>query len=368
MPNDYVGRYGDALRRLTTLNRGGLSQSPAPAQPAGAFGGVPPQGPAPQTGAFSAGPAPGITAPKTDPDAPPLTASQLWKDMPDQFKGQIEKQIADSGMNVDQTYAAKVEEGEIEPPKKAPTLQEKLGYLAEVALRTMSNLSRPGTQGFSDFADAKLATDARRGAIETAETDRVRKQAETRRLEGRQDASEQHRMASDMTERELTREAVAAEGAANRRNALDIAGMQERSRSADRTAASKTPGPVIVDQETGDAYQRNADGTITPLQKDVKEQVRGHRGAKPWERTVKKPLKGPLQQGFNGLDADTLKRAVTAAAGDINDDGTQMREIRALLKEGKIKSVDQEILRRAELRAGVPSTGKKPSNFFDETE
>lgn len=351
MANDYVGRYGEALRRLSGLNRGGLSQPPTPS--AGAFGAVSPQGPAPQTSAFSAA-APSAPAPQARTEQPPLTAAQLWRDMPDEFKGQIEKQISESGMNVDQTFASKVEEGEIEPPKKEPTLQEKLGYLAEVALRTMSNLSRPGTQGISDFADAKLATDARRGAIETAETDRRRKQFETRRVEGRQDASEQRRLASDLTERELTREGIAAEGAANRKNALDIAASQERGRQQDRR---DTPGPVLIEAD-GTAYERGPAGTLTPYTKEEVEHVPGRRGKPGYDRKVRKPVKAKSERAFNALDEDTRQKAITAEKERLS----KTREFR------NTKDADLEKIAVDNVNSRVSGTIPKSRNFFDEDE
>jgi hypothetical protein len=379
MANDFVGRYGATLRRLDALNRGGLSQ-PAQQAPAGAFGSGPPQGPAPQVGAFSALPAgaPAASAQPQDQDHPPMSAQQLWKDMPDEFKGQIEKQITDSGLDVDHTFAAKVDQGEIDPPKKEMTRQEKLGYLAEVALRTMSNLSRPGTQSISDFADAKLATDARRGAIETAETDRRRKQAETRRIEGRQDQADQRRTALDLTDRELTREGIAAEGTANRQNALDIAKMQEGSRSADRKSERDKPGPVLTDQETGNAYRLNADGSTTPIEKEVEEEVPGQRGNPAWKRKVKKPLKGGVKQGFNQIDEDTLVREQGRAASDMAKDTTLMRQLKKDLADGKISNIDDEIDRRAREKVmrrlstarGLtpPPAAPQKKNFFDEDE
>lgn len=150
--------------------------------PAGAFDtqAPPMPGPAPQ-GAL---PPPDAATPPVNPGAPgaiataepPLTHDQLWAKMPDEVKTKILDQVEKSGVDVNHLFDSKVKTGEIQVDdadvKKPLTKEQKLEYISEVALRTASNLNRPGLNGFGDFADAKLATDARRSAIAQAEQDK----------------------------------------------------------------------------------------------------------------------------------------------------------------------------------------------------
>ncbi len=183
MANDYVGRYGAALRQLTALEQPALPSAVSPNAPQptqGAFG--QPAGMAPPQAAGPAFASPAAAPQAMPPAAPPqaampskmppqeagapMSATQLYKDMPDDVKADLEKQIEGSGHDIDEVYAQKVASGEIQAPKKEPSKRDKLGYIAEVALRTISNLSRQNTQGAGDWADAVLETDARRGALD----------------------------------------------------------------------------------------------------------------------------------------------------------------------------------------------------------
>lgn len=374
--SNYVGRYGETLRRLTALERGTPQGFGTPlAAPTGVF----PSAPPPTTGAFSAVPSASQSNAGTDEASSPVSAGQLWKDMPDQFKQQIHDQVTSTGMNVDDTFRQKVDAGEIPPPKKEMTRDEKLGYLAEIALHTLSNLSRPGTESISDFADAKLGVDARRGAIETAETDRRLKQNETRRVEGRQDAAEQRRLAGDLTERELTRESIANEGAAGRKNALGIAAMQERSRKEDRAAARQdraaTPGPVLTGED-GTMYNRNPDGTATAITTEVDVPAEGSPYRPGATRKEKRPLKGTPKQRFNEVDQDNLLREQGKEAATLRKDEGLQRQLKKDLASGKIASIDDEIERRAKekvmrrlaLASGSAKSPAASGNFFDQAD
>lgn len=358
MANDYVGRYGAALRRLTALEGKGPQQF---GSPQGAFGAATPQA----TGAFP----PLEQSAEQDQAGPPVSAAQLWKDMPPEYKTQAIKQIEDSGTSLDELYAKHAEAGEVPPIKKEMTKEEKLGYLGEIALRTISNLSRPGTQGISDFADAKLAVDARRGGIEQAELQRARAEQETRRLEARADKKdttsaaardeEQRRdRAAKLAESESQRDAIASEGALSRKNALDIAAMQEKSRSAEKQ------GPVLTDEE-GNMFHLNADGTAAPITAEAERDAPGPyaRGKAPKEK-YRKPLKGVPKQRNNEVDQDTILRGIGERVKILKNDSATMRELKRDLAAGRITSIDDELDRRAQeqvMRELAAVTGKTPA-------
>lgn len=366
--SDYVGRYGAALRRLTALEGGGLGNLPsaipqdAP-QPGGAFEQMQPP-PQNQQGAFETAEGP----PMFD---KPMTASDMYAQMPPEAKAALVEKVESGGMSVDEKYDALVASGEIKtPPTKPKTKEEKMGYLAEIALRTLSNLSRPGTESISDFADAKLYTDERRGALEMAEQDRVRKHADVRRRESREErlelgregraekrdtAKETRQAAAKGTELEMTQEHTSRENQLNRES--------EERRAKIRAAQESHRDKRVLMGEDGSMFTLEEDGTAKPItsKKKVKETKAGKRGVKfTVEREVEEQLRGMPKADATGIDKDTIMRAIGDRIKAMKEDG---KLTRALKKEG-VTDVDGEIARRATQQVmgeyGVVS-GKQPS-------
>ena len=344
MPNDYVGRYGAALRQLTALEKlPGLPSAVSPAAPQpGAFGAPAQQ----QAGAFQTPPP---AQPAMDQAQSPLGIQQLYKDMPDEFKDQLTDQIKKSGRSVEDIYAQKVASGEIAPPVKRPkTSKEKLGYIAEVALRTLSNLSRPDTLGVSDWADAQLATDQRRGALEQVDEERFRQATEKQRLErredtqltrkeGREDAAETRRTAGTITEAETRRRFESSENKKQREAALEL----ERVRSTNEKA--NKPGQVITD-ENGNVFRLD-DTNAKPVTTKKKVEKRGKRGAK-WQEEVEVQLRGLPKTDASGVDRDTILREIGNRIKAMKED----RKLLSTLRQGGATGaqIDQEIARRAQ--------------------
>jgi hypothetical protein len=363
---DYVGRYGAALRRLTALETGGLgglpsAVSPEAPQPAGAFDAAPPAGPgaAPAQGAFDA------TDAKPMFDGP-VSAKDLYSQMPPQAKQALLKQVEQGGVSVDDRFDGLVQSGEIQAPvKKKLTKEEKLGYLAEVALRTISNMSREGTNSSSDWADAVLATDSRRGALEQAEQERTRQQAEIQRREGREDAKETRQVGREESKETRERAAKGAEIATNQefiaeQNRLNRESEERQAKL--RAAQDANRDKKVLIDDGGNMFTLENDGSARPITTPKKTSVtRGSRGkgTTTIEKTVNEQLKAIPRQDASGIDKDTIMREVGARIKALTEDGKLARKLK---REG-ISDVEGEIARRATQQVmeqyGVVS-GKQP--------
>lgn len=373
MANDYVGRYGAALRQLTALEQPALPSAISPNAPQptgpGAFG-VPPvvqpgMSGGNNSGAFTppaavAPPQPAMppaqaTSPMQKGEAgAPVSVQQLYKDMPDDAKTDLAKQIEDSGHNIDEVYAAKVASGEIKAPKKEPTKHDKLGYIAEVALRTISNLNRPTQNSAGDWADAVLDTDARRGALEDRDNalfrqgtagafERQQKTKETKRLEDRTDQGAIRERAGRVAETEGKQAFESTENEKTRKNALEIARMRE---AGEDRRDRDSQGNLITDDQGGLVRVKGSDATPVMTTKKVKEVKRGKRGVSfTIEKEVREQLKALPKSSSSDIDPDRM-------IAEIGDRIKALKEDRKLVSELRTQGVtgaklDDELAKRA---------------------
>jgi hypothetical protein len=373
--SDYVGRYGAALRKLQALEMGGLQGVPGTmsqdgAQPGGAFGAVSPDvaqmgqpvanQPAPAGGAFDK------AEPKPMFDKP-MTAADVYAQMPPEQKTALLQQVEKNGMSVDKRFDQLVAKGEIPqvPKKKKMTKEEKLGYLAEVALRTISNLGREGTTSSADWADATLATNERRSALEMAEQERARQQAEVIRREGREDAKETRTVGREEAreQREVARGGATIEtnqAFTAEQNRLDRESREREARL--RAEQDKRQNQKVLVDDGGNMYTLGEDGRAAPIKttKEVVEETKGKRGVTVRIRKqVEQQLKALPKADVAGIDKDTIMREIGNRIKALKEDGKLGRE----LKRKGVSDVEGEIARRATEQVmqeyGVVS-GKQP--------
>lgn len=400
MPNDYVGRYGAALRQLTALEQPALPSAISPSAPQptgpGAFGTPPIAPPGVAGGAFAppdvvAAPQQALPPPVARPApalgqgdaAAPMSAAQLFKDMPDDVKDDLQKQIESSGHDIDEVYAQKVATGEIKAPKKEPTKRDKLGYLAEVALRTISNLSRQNTQGASDWADAVLDTDARRAALAERDDElfrkgtagafeRQEKRKETRRLEGRADEGALKERAGKVAEAEGRQAFDMTENEKRRKHELELARMRE---AGEDRRDRESQGNLVTDDQGGLVRVKGDEAVPVMTTKKVRETKRGKRGVSyTIEKEVREQVKALPKPAQSGMDPDRM-------IAEIGDRIKALKEDRKLVSELRQQGItgaklDDELAKRARDQVmteyGLASGGKsakpaqKSANPFDQ--
>lgn len=338
MASDYIGRYGEALKRLTALEQGTFSPVNVGAPPAQA-GAAPAFPMNAQQGAFDFQPAkPAIE----QAEGAPMSASQLWADMPDEQKKDLEKQI--SHLDVDQMYDRQVTSGALVPKKKNPTRHDKIGYLAEVALRTISNMGRPGDQGINAWADAVLETDSRRGAMDQAEIAREREASEKARLEHREDTKDARRNSREDARRKEDNTRADAKEARDRAAAAADAEMRAEESRKEREAAdarAKTmSGPknkqIIYDNE-GYAFDA-ADGSPIMVTKEVEK--RGRRGRPGYKAKEQVHLRGtPKFAGGSTMDPDRAVYEIGKRAEALRKD---MKARNAIRQQAEANGTDFE--------------------------
>jgi hypothetical protein len=347
MASDYVGRYGAALRQLSALETGGLGGLPSAVSPGAPSAFVQAEPPVMRHGAFDAAEAQGAPA-----FGKPMSARDLYKQLPPEQKAVLLQQVEKGGMSVDDRYDSLVASGEVEKPtgKKKLTKEEKLGYLAEVALRTISNMSRQGTDSSADWADAVLTTDARRGALEQAEQERARQQAEVLRKEGREDAKEervygredkkdQRQVAARGAEIEDTQAFTAEQNRLNRES-------QERMAQL-RAAQDANQNAKVLMADDGSMFTLQPDGSAKPIvsRKTVKKTPKGAvwmPGARETE-VIEEQLRGLPKADLTEIDRDTVMRAIGDRIKAMKEDSRALRE----MKRQGVTDIDGEIARRA---------------------
>lgn len=236
--SDYIGHYGPMIRAK-------YAQATQP-DPQAAFTDMPPQAPAfgDQNGSVTP------TSPAFQEARKPLSAKALYEQMPPEHKKELLSQIEKSGTDVNHLFQSHVDSGDIQisdqDVRKPLTKEQKLGYITEVAMRTLSNMNRPGPQGIGAWADASLETDQRRGALQQqADAENRRSQGEKEQqanidrrqqnLLDRQDRSDFNRenradarQAVSDTRLDTRLAAQQTEGAADRASREKIAGMEGR--------------------------------------------------------------------------------------------------------------------------------------------
>lgn len=345
MASDYLGRYGAALRQLTALQQQPLPSAiqPGAPVPGGAFDAVTPN---PAMDPMSPENMKPATPAFDQVEGKPLSAKQLYTDMPDEHKAALEKQIDDSGIDVNMQFGRAIATGILPAPEKPKEMskRDKIGYLAEVALRTISNMSRPGTSSGADWADATLQTDTRRGAIESVERERELSAAERRRLEQREDTKTAHTEGrEDTTTRTAQQRADAKESRERAEHVADK--QQEAELEKQKIAREKSANRKTIIGDDGQIYTLgdNADATAVTTTK-TKKVRRGTRGkGRDVDVSEKVPVKATLKTDASGIDQDRLISAINTRVAEMKKDTKLLREMR---KAG-ISDIDGEIATRA---------------------
>lgn len=311
--NQYTGRFGDTLRRLTALDaaQGKLApQAVGGADTAGAFGAgsaVPPDMTQP---AFGGTGSQGAMAQK------PISYRDVMDQMPEEQKEALADQIEQhAGGNLEEAYRKAAEENG-DTPKKRPSRAHMVDYLTELAMRTLAYEDNYSTSQGA-FARAYLDVNAQRRAA--AETRRLeaRKDAETRRLEEREDSQTLRKEKREDTVHARTRAEGEEDYARNRKDKLSDeelkfqrdkelkvleAKMRREEKLADNQKLVYGEGDriLIVDNQ----------GNATPVTEEV-EETRGSRGQGTSTRKVRKPVKARPPSAGSGLDQDTVQRMIS---------------------------------------------------------
>jgi hypothetical protein len=291
-----------------------------------------------------------------------------WKDlaaeMPKSQQNALVKQIEETQGPIKSVYAATVTRQGEEP--KAKNKREMALYIAEVALRTISNM---GTGRYSGpmgsaaaFTDAMLDTETRRGRVSQYQQEKAEKAAETRRLEDRADAEtrrkENREDAKDKTKREQDLE----DDDRNHKQAIELVRIQTRLL---RENGKRTWLQV---QEDGTLALIDEDGNAVDVAKEVEETtpVRGSRGQGTTggqTRKVRKPVKVRPKSDSSGLDKDTVLSKITQVENELRKDKKLMRELRTKFEQDGAK-VEAELRRmaREKVHGDVQSLGSGASD------
>lgn len=374
MPNDYVGRYGEALRKLRALDRApsteiaGAFGRELPQQSPGAFQ---PQQAAPQ-------PRPAFAQPGLDMFDPekPVSAAELYKQMPDDAKEAMAEQLKAQGIDVDTAYEREVQAGNIVAQKKPPSRNEKMGYLAEVALRTISNLGRQGTTSSADWADAVLATDARRDGLAERERQETRQDTKEQTAFQRAQEAEARARAERLAEREADRTARKSERDEDRttrskeRDEDRAFTREENARARAAAAADRKAGrqPRTITATDGGVYTLNDDGTATPVttEREVDETVRapgggGSKGPRKIKKKVREQLRAPARSNdASGVDKDTLIRSINERFKLLREDRKNRTKT-----DSELQAIAEEQVMSQLGKINGESAPARQSNAFD---
>lgn len=356
MAGDYVGQYGQALRRLSVLDAqrgmygpqaigGADTSSPFSAQPAtgGAFGAPeqPPQPIAVAPGVMDAQARGGtaafenVPAPEAPPalgqsqEEKPTSVKDLQEHMPDDQKDAMADQI-EQQVGGDLKSAYEKETGE---KPKGKSRWDLAFYFAEIALRSMANQDQYDTRSGS-LAAATMDTLASRRARAEQRRLEENKTAETRRLEQREDAETLRKEKREDVKDKTKREQALEDDARNHQQALELARLQAKllkekgQKTSIQTAEDGTL--VLVDLETGDAVDVTKEVTETSPVKGSRG--KGTTGGKT--TTKKVPVKAKPKNDASGLDQDTILRAIEARAKELKADRKFVRALRDKGMEG----------------------------------
>lgn len=345
MAVDYVGQYGNALRRLSVLDAqqgmfgpqkigGADTATPFSGEPqtGGAFGApVPaaaPPGVIPAQGQGGVGAFANVPPPEEAPigqpsEAPkPTTFKDIQAQMPaeqkDQLADQVESQVGDL------KTAYQKETGQ---KPKGKSRWDLAFYFAEIALRAQANM---GTSATTEEAIAKGALETIGGRQAKAEQRRLeeRTAAERARLEKREDTETLRKEAREDAATKTKREQALEDDKRNHEQALELARLQAKllkekgQRTSIQTAEDGTL--VLVDLETGDAVDVTKEVTETTPVKGSRG--KGTTGGKT--TTKKVPVKAKPKNDASGLDQDTLLRAIETRAKELKADRKLVRALR----------------------------------------
>jgi hypothetical protein len=305
----------------------------------------------------------------------PTTWKDLAAEMPKAEQNNLVKQIEQAHGPIKAVYAATTtREGE-EP--KAKNKREMALYLAEVALRTISNMGTgryTGAMGSAAaFSDAMLDTETRRGRVSQMQQEKADKASETKRLEDRSDAETRRKEGREDTEATRKRKEKLEDDARDHKQAIELARIQAKllrekgQRTSIQTAEDGTL--KLVDLETGEAVEVTEEVEETTPVKGSRG--RGTTGGKTSK--VRKPVKVAPKSNASGIDQDTILTKITQVENELRKDNKLMRELRSKFKsdstqvEGELRRMAREKVQGdvSSLSGGPGPSGGKVTDFRD---
>lgn len=365
MNDGYVGRFGDALRRLTALDaqRGAFAgpQDVGGADTASTFAAAPPaameapalaagagpQVPEAPAGALSGGSAvvPGMGAMDesgaaggaTQNGETPTTWEDLHKAMPTKHKNAIADRIESIVGNIKTAYR-KATAANGDTPKPHASRAHMAMYLSEIALRAAANRGTSESNGQA-LAKGVLETNERRDALRQQEEERRRKEAEKKA-----DREEAYRREAEVHTRNRGEEQ--ADTNAKYKHDIELENMrlkaeELRQKGQDTYIAVDNDGNyTLIDKKTGNAVPVTQEVTETTTQ--------GSRGMGTKTTTTKKrvPVKALPKPGSDGLDQDQVLAKIEATAKELRANNKLVRDLRTKFG-GDMNKVEDEIKRMA---------------------
>ena len=383
MEGAYLGKYGDALRRLQAL------EAVQSGQPVG------PMGPQPVTGAFQTQGLPSRLDPRyaPDPSMPAFEQAGAGPQLPpgafeqgqlaqpsivsdDPARGGISgnlpkpqqsvRQVVEGldpkertelragikeqvGRSVNELYDEFVRTGEIAPPvERKPRAKEKLSTVAEALFRYMSNVGQGMNPGAAS-ALATLETQGRRGALEQTEIDEENARAEQRRAEVQGVLSSRAAQATKKAETEDERTYKTGREEDAQTHALDLQRQQDAAALARTQVSSKGARNVQTSiLEDGTVMERDPETGLWRAARSVQPVTKkGRRGV---TTTVEQetPLKVPPKTQTGQVTNASRQRMMDDAIKAIQKDTLQMARIRAAVGDDP-ETIASEIADRARM-------------------
>lgn len=389
---NYVGRFGDTLRRLTALQaqqgafsgpqqiggadtagafsvaRPGAMEAPAAPQPPAPT----PEPAAPESG-FGAGAAADTPQPADD-SAPQGGMDQpapiTWKDvssaMPAEHKKQIADQIESHVGDLKATYQQVARQNGITPKPRASRMHMAM-YLAEIALRAAANRGTSQSDGEA-LAKGVLQTQDHREAMRLTEEARQRAEAEQRRKEDREDAIRQEGYDRGDTMHARDRQEKLDDDKRNHEQALEL----ERMRLAAEKARARGERVKIVVADDGSYKLIDLDnpGRAVPVEEEVTETTpekgsrgQGTTGGKPV--TTKRPVKARPPTNASGLDQDRVQTLISDRIKTLQKED---RTFRKKSPEEQSRIATELVMREVESARGAngdTASGGKVIDFND---
>lgn len=382
----YVGRFGDALRRLTALQaqQGAFAgpQVVGGADTAGTFAAAPPgamEAPAPTGGAgpqMPEAPAGGLSGGSAQPPemgsegAPEDTGSQTpttWEDlhkaMPAEHKNLVADKIESIVGNIKAAYR-KATKANGDTPKPHASRAHMAMYLSEIALRAAANR---GTSESDAQALAKgvLETNERRDALRQQEQERQRKEAEKKA-----DREEAYRREGEVHTRNRAEDQ--ADTMAKYKHDIELENMRLKAQEL-RDKGQDTY--ITVDENGNYTLIDKKTGNAIPVTQEVTETTttgsRGQ-GKRTTSTTKRVPVKALPKTDASGLDDDQVLAKIEAMAKELRANNKLVRELRTKFG-GDMNKVEDEIKRMAREQVaqdvqsipGRTSAGGKVVKFGD---
>lgn len=390
--SNYVGQYGETLRRLTALSTGqpqaigaadasgagpsapppGALSDPSAAGPALGGGPPPPTGGGPQGVLGGGGPPPPGALSGPSPAAAPASPqsqiglSHLLDASTHEEREHMTKQLEAQGVDINGRIDELKQRGFV-PPDAKLTRQQKGALLTEFGLRMMAASS----QGNDAFAAAGIAGQGLLESIraskesDTKESTRQRERQQELDLGQQEKAAERKARSGDISAEIEGRHADTAAETASREK---IAGIEAKSRlQAAKAEARRTnkPSSYVSEDGTLKMITSNEDGSFsvsTPTEDVVTETTEpgtGRNGMPHKVQTTKKKPVRPMQkvQPGNTVDPDTVQRVIEQEKTRLSNDVATKRELRAKGLTGAAADAEIERQARANVQSRLPGNG-----------